>query len=74
MAKKLLSTILKERTESIKYRAIKKILMGIAQNEKKECLILVHKLDNYALTTLQNEGITVKKVDDFGHKKYKLTW
>lgn len=72
--KKLLSTILNERTESIEYRAIRKQLMIQAQNRKSEFLVLKAKMNDHAITQLQNEGITVKEIDDHGFIKYKLSW
>lgn len=72
--KKLLSTVLRERTESIEYRAIRKQLMVLAQNRKTEMLILKSKMTDHALNTLQNEGITIKLINEFGHDKYLLSW
>jgi hypothetical protein len=72
--KKLLSTILRERTESIEYRAIRKQLMVLAQNRKTEMLILKSKMTDHAINTLQNEGINVTLINEFGHDKYLLKW
>lgn len=72
--KKLLSTILRERTESIEYRAIRKQLMVQAQNRKTSFLVLKAKMNDHAITQLQNEGITVKLIDDHGFQKYDLSW
>lgn len=72
--KKLLSTILNERTESIYYRAIRKQLMIQAQNRKKDFLVLKAKMNDHAITQLQNEGITVKLIKDNGWEKYLLSW
>lgn len=73
-AKKLLSAVLNERTESIKYRAIRKDLMNVAQNGKNSYLILAGKTDEYSLIRLQNEGIDIESIDEGGWIKYKLTW
>lgn len=72
--KKLLSTILRERTESIEYRAIRKQLMVLAQNRKTEMLILKSKMTEHAINTLQNEGIKVELFTEFGHEKYRCSW
>jgi hypothetical protein len=71
-AKKLLSTVLKERTESIQYRAIRKELMNIAQNGKNVYLIL--RMDQYSQTRLQNEGITIEQINEGGWDKFRLSW
>lgn len=71
-AKKLLSTVLLERTESIQYRKVRSQLMNMAQNEKREMFIL--KLDEYTTNRLQNEGITIEEDTQFGYKRLKLTW
>jgi len=55
MPKKLLSTILAERTESIEYRQIRSQLMILAQNHKNELLRI--RIGDYALNRLRNEGI-----------------
>lgn len=72
--KKLLSTVLNERTESITYRAIRKNLMAVAQNGKNSYLILCSRLDEYSLTRLQNEGIEFEMINEGGFSKYRLTW
>lgn len=71
MAKKLLSQILRERTETIEYRKIKSQLMKLAQNEKTEMLIL--KITPETQVMLQNEGIKIERIND-GWDKLKLTW
>lgn len=71
-SKKLLSTILKERTESIQYRKVRTQLMVQAQNNRNSLLIMY--LDDYTLTRLQNEGLTVEKIQEFGYDKYRISW
>ena len=71
MAKKLLSQILLERTETIEYRKIKGQLMKLAQNEKTEMMII--KISPETQVMLNNEGITITKVNDFGYDKLKLS-
>lgn len=71
MAKKLLSQILRERTETIEYRKIKSQLLKLAQNEKTEMLIL--KITPETQVMLQNEGIKIQKIND-GWDKLKLAW
>jgi len=71
-AKKILATVLRERTESIGYRKIRSLLMNQAQNEKTYCLLI--KVDDYSLTRLQNEGIKIEKITDFGTQKFRLSW
>lgn len=73
-AKKLLAIVLRERSESIIYRKVRKELMDQAQNNRSEYIILQSRLDDYALTRLQNEGILVAPINENGHHKYKLTW
>ena len=72
MPKKLLSTILAERTESIEYRQIRSQLMTLAQNHKNELFRL--RVGEYALNRLRNEGINVELINDFGTDKFKLSW
>lgn len=70
--KKLLSTLLNERTESIEYRAIRSNLIKTAQQGKNEFRLM--RIGGYALTRLSNEGINVTKINEFGFDKYLLTW
>jgi|GEM_PF-2320689 len=70
--KKILSTILRERTDTIEYRAIRKALMNCAQNAKFEYRVL--KIDPKTITMLQNNGIKVEKNQDNGYEVYLLTW
>lgn len=72
MAKKLLSQILRERTETIEYRKIKSQLMKLAQNEKTEMLII--KITPETQTMLQNEGIKIEVINDCGWDKLRLSW
>ena len=72
MAKKLLSQILRERTETIEYRKIKSQLMKIAQNEGTEMRIL--KITKETITMLENEGISVVRTKQADYWVYKLSW
>lgn len=72
MPKKNLATILKERTDTIEYRAIRKNLMNTAQNWKNEYRIL--RITDKAIVMLQNEGINVEKITELGCSKFLLTW
>lgn len=70
--KKTLATRLKERTETVEYRAIVKKLMIVAQN--KGNFILLMSISPDTLTMLQNEMLTVTEILDHGYKKYKISW
>lgn len=72
MPKKTLATILKERTDTIEYRAIRKQLMNTAQNGKNEYRIL--RITHKTILLLQNEGIQVEKITEFGQDKFLLSW
>ncbi len=72
MKRKLLSTILKERTDTIEYRAIRKHLMTAAQNNKSEFRIL--KITDKTIIQLQNEGLAVERINEFEHEKWKISW
>ena len=74
MPKKLLSTILAERSESVKYRKIRTDLIKQAQNLKRSFIVLKSNMDNYSLITLQNEGINISEINEFGFDKYLLEW
>ena len=70
--KKTLNTILKERTETIEFRAIKKQLMNVAQN--KGTFLLRLQIEPNTVVMLQNELLTVEKIQDHGYEKYKISW
>lgn len=72
MPKKLLSQILRERTETIEYRKVRGQLMKYAQNEKTSFRIL--KLKPEPIVQLQNEGITINEVNEPSYKVYELSW
>lgn len=72
MAKKLLSDILKHRTDTIEYRAIKQQLMKVAQSGKNEYRQL--SISDKTVVMLQNEGIKVEKITEFNYEKFKLSW
>lgn len=78
MKKKLLRTILLERTETIEYRQIRKALMTVAQNNKdndpvKNCYRVI-KMKQQTILRLQNEGLTVEKLKEHGYENYKISW
>lgn len=78
MKKKSLSNILLERTQTIEYRDIRKQLMSIAQNNKnndpeKNCYRIVY-IKQETIIKLQNEGLTVEKINEYGYEKYKISW
>lgn len=70
--KKTLNTLLKERTRTIQFRAIRKQLMNIAQNRGTSLLLMSIEPDT--ITMLQNELLTVEEIEDHGYKKYKISW
>ena len=70
--KKTLNTILRERTETIEFRAIKKQLMNVAQN--KGTFLLRLQIAPETVVMLQNELLTVEKINDHGYEKFKISW
>lgn len=46
--------------------------MKVAQAGKNEYRVL--KIEDKTITMLQNEGISVEKINEFGYEKYKLSW
>jgi hypothetical protein len=70
--KKTLKNILIERTDTIEYRAIRKQLMIVAQNGGNT----FHRIaiSDKTITQLQNELLTVEKVNEHGYEKYKISW
>lgn len=72
MAKKLLSQILRERTETIEYRKVRSQLMKYAQNEKTSFRIL--KLKSETIIQLQNEGIVITEINEPSYKVFELSW
>jgi alpha-D-ribose 1-methylphosphonate 5-phosphate C-P lyase len=70
--KKNLSMLLRERTETIEYRAIKAKLMAAAQQKRDTFLVMY--LQPQTIIQLQNEGINVEQFEEFGTKKLKLSW
>jgi hypothetical protein len=70
--KKTLSTLLRERTDTIEFRAIRKALYVVAQNSKCEYRTL--SMQPKTITMLENNGITIEKVNEHGYETYKLTW
>lgn len=72
MAKKTLAVILQERSDTVEYRAIKAKLLKVAQNKGNEFRIM--QIEQKTINQLQNEGISVYKVNEFGYDKYLLKW
>lgn len=72
MAKKLLSQILRERTETIEYRKVRGQLMKYAQNEKKEFHIL--KMKTETRIQLENEGIKITEKHEKNYTVLVLSW
>jgi len=70
--KKLLSTILHERSDTVEYRAIRKQLMNCAQNNKFEYRRI--QIEPKTITMLQNNGINVNQEEENGYKVWLLTW
>lgn len=70
--KKLLAERLRERTETIEFRAVVSKLYQSAQNKKDEYRIMHLEPDTILL--LQNEGIKVSKIKEFGYSVFKLSW
>lgn len=70
--KKLLATRLKERTDTIEFRRIRAALNVAAQNRKTEYRVL--NIDQSTILMLQNEGLTVEKINEDGWQKYKVSW
>lgn len=76
--KKTLSTRLLERTDSIEFRKIRQQLNIVAQNNiscdpAKNCYRVISLQDKTRLM-LQNEGIEVSQINEFGTDKYLLRW
>lgn len=69
---KLLSTILKERTETIEFRALRKRLMQAAQNEKTDLRTI--KIQPKTIIMLQNHGIKVEQTQEHGYEVWILSW
>lgn len=72
MKKKTLNIILKNHTETIEYRAIRKQLMNVAQNGGNKLLRIAIKPET--ITMLQNELLNVEEIEEHGYKKYKISW
>lgn len=70
--KKNLASRLRERTETIEFRKIRTGLQNAAQNKRDEFLII--SLQPETIIQLQNEGIRVERIVEFGYPKYKLSW
>lgn len=70
--KKTLNTILKERTETIEFRAIRKQLYNVAQNGGNYLFRL--QIEPKTIAMLENELLTVEKVSPHGYETYKISW
>lgn len=72
--KKNLAYRLRERNETIEYRRIRTALNGVAQSKHAKQEYRVMHLEPETIIMLQNEGITIAKINEFGTDKYLLTW
>lgn len=72
--RKNLAFRLRERTDTIEYRAIRTKLNAIAQNKMSKQEFRAMYLEPYTIDQLQNEGIVVEQITEFGTKKFLLTW
>ena len=71
--KKTLNTVLKERTNTIEFRAIRKQLMTVAQNNGNQLLRLA--IEPKTIVMLENELLTVEKVNEHGYETFKtVSW
>lgn len=70
--KKLLSTKLRERTDTVEFRKIRRQLMQFADDKKYEFRIL--RLQQGTINMLQNEGIKVTAIKEHGCDKLLLSW
>lgn len=72
--KKNLAYRLRERTETIEYRSVRTKLNAVAQNRFAKQEFRAMYLEPDTINILQNEGICIEQVTEFGCKKYLLTW
>lgn len=70
--KKTLNNILRDRTNTIEFRAIRKQLMNVAQN--RGTYLLRIKIEPETIVMLQNELLTVQKINEHGYETYKISW
>ena len=71
--RKTLAMQLRERSETIEYRALRARLNAVAQDKNRvQEYRIIHLQPE--IVKLQNEGIVVKKITEFGCDKYLLTW
>jgi len=70
--KKTLNQILKDRTDTIEFRAIKTQLMKVAQNGGNQLIRI--NIQPKTITMLENELLTVEKVNPHGYETYKISW
>ena len=72
--KKTLAMQLRERRETIEYRALRARLNAVAQDKNRKQEYRVLHMQPETIIKLQNEGIVVQKITEFGCDKYLLTW
>lgn len=70
--KQTLNNILKTRTDTIEFRAIRKQLMTVAQNGGNSFIRLT--IEPKTITMLENELLTVKKINEHGYETFKISW
>lgn len=70
--KQTLNNILKTRTDTIEFRAIRKQLMTVAQNGGNSFIRLT--IEPKTITMLENELFTVKKINEHGYETFKISW
>lgn len=70
--KQTLNNILKTRTDTIEFRAIRKQLMTVAQNGGNSFIRLT--IYPKTITMLENELLTVNKINEHGYETFKISW
>lgn len=70
--KKTLAEKLREHTATIEFRAIRSQLYKNAQDKKYEFRKM--HISQETIIQLQNEGIKVQHLNEFGYKVFKLSW
>lgn len=72
--KKNLAYRLREKRETIEYRAIRTKLNAIAGNKDFKQEFRIMHLQPETINMLMNEGITIKRINEFGTDKFLITW
>lgn len=72
--KKTFATLLIERRDQKLYREVRKIIIKENDKGNNSILLLPHRLDNYAISALDVDGIILDKVIDGDRKKWRLSW